>query len=92
MGFGFALHCDCFDLVANRSDLHRTSLANRAVRDALPEAFAAACGCPTVSQRALQLLGEPVAEPFWRLAREGILDARPERSSIDDRRLPGNGK
>ncbi|CAE8597622.1 unnamed protein product [Polarella glacialis] len=43
VGFGFALHCDCFDLVANRSDLHRGSVVNRAVRDALPSAFAAAC-------------------------------------------------
>eukprot|EP00439_Symbiodinium_sp_Y106_P077559 s1202_g16.t1 len=74
VGFGFALHCDCFDLVANRSDLHRGSLPNQVVRDALPQAFARACqASPEISRRALTLLGEPVADPFWRVSREGIL-------------------
>lgn len=94
VGFGFALHCDCFDLVANRSDLHRGSVANRAVRDALPEAFAGACQSSSeISQHALQLLGEPVADPFWRVAREGILERLSEvscvQTSMGDLRKPG---
>ena len=94
VGFGFALHCDCFDLVANRSDLHRGSVANRAVRDVLPEAFAGACRSSSeISQCALQLLGEPVADPFWRVAREGILERLSEvscvQTSTGDLRKPG---
>jgi len=75
VGFGFAVHCDRFDLVANRSDVHRGSPMNQAIRNALPDAFAEACDAlPTVAARALALLGEPVADPFWRLAREGVLE------------------
>ena len=75
IGFGFAMHCATLDLVANRADFHHGSTANRAVRDALPDAFAAACAAlPGVAARAVTLLGEPVADPFWRPAREGALD------------------
>ncbi|CAE7523838.1 NOV [Symbiodinium natans] len=75
VGYGFALHCDCFDLVANRSDLRRGSLPNRVVRDSLPQAFVRACqASPHISRRALALLGEPVADPFWKVARECILE------------------
>eukprot|EP00929_Paragymnodinium_shiwhaense_P066162 TRINITY_DN33156_c0_g1_i2.p1 TRINITY_DN33156_c0_g1~~TRINITY_DN33156_c0_g1_i2.p1 ORF type:complete len:2171 (-),score=491.00 TRINITY_DN33156_c0_g1_i2:138-6650(-) len=75
VGFGFAIHCGRFDLVANRADFHRGSPVNRAIRDALPSAFAAACGAlPKVAVRAVALLGQPVADPFWRPARDGILD------------------
>jgi len=83
VGFGFALHCDCFDLVANRSDLHRGSLPNQVVRDALPQAFARACqASPEISRRALTLLGEPVADPFWRVSREGILEQLSDVSCV----------
>ncbi|CAE7863474.1 NOV [Symbiodinium microadriaticum] len=83
VGFGFAFHCDCFDLVANRSDLHRGSLPNQVVRDALPQAFARACqASPEISRRALTLLGEPVADPFWRVSREGILEQLSDVSCV----------
>lgn len=76
VGFGFALQCNRFDLVANRGDFHRGSAANKAIRDALPEAFAAACAArKEVAARALVLVGESVSDPFWRVAREGVLAA-----------------
>ena len=71
----FAFHCKGFDLVANRGNLHHGSPANLAIREALPQAFANACtdSPKTVGARALVFLGQPVADPFWRPAREGVL-------------------
>lgn len=75
IGFGFALHCASFHLVASRDDLHRGSPVNAAVRDALPDAFEAACSQNSVvAAEALSLVGSPVADPFWRPAREAILE------------------
>ncbi|CAE8659531.1 unnamed protein product, partial [Polarella glacialis] len=74
VGFGFAVHCSSWDLVASRSDLHRGSLVNAAARDSIAAAFLGACAShEAIAAHALRYVGLPPADAFWQAARDGIL-------------------